>query len=198
MLNTDYYFPTPIWWTDTEADTDVLKQLCKEMQSADPEGRHLSNRNGWQSADITVGEYDATDTFSKFVVKSAIKCLEDYGYNTEITQLQMANMWFSVNKEGGYNQTHAHSGSAISGTYYISVPENAGEITFYRNPYEEHLIYGLAPIKNVTEVSAATCRYPPKKGRLILFPSYLLHSVMPSFSSEERISLSFNLGIKNV
>jgi len=35
----------------------------------------------------------------------------------------------------------------------------------------------------------------PVEGGLVLFPSYLDHSVNPNLSSEERIVISFNLNI---
>ena len=34
---------------------------------------------------------------------------------------------------------------------------------------------------------------PPNKQELLIFPSWLKHSVMPNLSDEERITISFNL-----
>jgi len=47
-----------------------------------------------------------------------------------------------------------------------------------------------------TPLSGVTARYPPKANRLIMFPSYVPHGVLPSGSQEDRISLSFNIRIE--
>jgi len=195
-MNTDYYFPTPIWWIDTAIDVNALHNLCLDLRKTD-NGRAMSNFGGWQSNDILLGDYAITDSFAKIVEEYAIKCVDDYGFANG-TYLKMQNMWLSANSNGAFNQIHNHAGSFVSGTFYIKVPKGAGEITFYRNHFEEYAITGAAPIAQHTAISGSTCRYEPRQGRLILFPGYLQHAVMPTAGDDERISLSFNLGVANV
>jgi uncharacterized protein (TIGR02466 family) len=38
--------------------------------------------------------------------------------------------------------------------------------------------------------------YKPTAGRMLLFPSWLDHGVEPNLSDEERVCLSFNLGVQ--
>jgi uncharacterized protein (TIGR02466 family) len=195
-MNTDYYFPTPIWWTDTTVDLESLYSFYQGLRERDS-GRDMSNFGGWQSHDILEHDYHITDDFIKIVEEYSAKCINDYGFlNT--TSLKMTNLWISANSNGGFNQIHNHAGAFISGTFYIKVPKNAGEIVFYKNHYEEYATTGVAPIVQHTAISASTCRYEPREGRLILFPGYLQHAVMPTQGDDERISLSFNMRIENV
>lgn len=195
-MNTDYYFPTPIWWQDTPINLDPLRALCSKIKETD-KGRQMSNFGGWQSNDILVGDHTATDEFCKFVEAQSIKCIQDFGYAPS-TQLKVSNLWFSSNNDNAFNQVHNHAGAFISGTFYIDVPQSSGEIVFYRNSHEEYIISGAAPIVQHTAISGATCRYEPREARLVMFPGFLQHAVMPTPSKEDRVSMSFNMRIVNV
>lgn len=105
--------------------------------------------------------------------------------------------WIVSQKENEYNPIHAHSRSEISGVIYIKTPdvtgrrkikskeghrENDGDILF---PYsssdreEDILSNGVIQIK-------------PEKGLMLIFPSWLLHTVYPFVGKGERRSISFN------
>ena len=50
-------------------------------------------------------------------------------------------------------------------------------------------------LKNFTELSAAVTSLEPKEGDLLIFPSYLYHSVSENLSDNDRIIISFNVDI---
>ena len=199
-MHLDRYFPTPIWWMDTELDLTKLLELYKFLEDDDPEGRALSNFGGWQSIDFLPSDFEASKEFAYMVEHYANDCLQDYGLNTERFQPKINNMWFSNNKGGDFNQVHIHGGCFIAGTFYIKVPKmknGDGEIIFYRNHFEEHFLASVTgQYDNYTPLSGVTARYPPKANRLIMFPSYVPHGVLPSGSTEDRISLSFNIRVE--
>lgn len=195
-MNTDYYFPTPIWWQDTNVDLQPLHELYSSLRKTDV-GRQLSNYGGWQSNDILPNDNVETTEFVKYVETHSSKCIDDYGFAPN-TKLELMNMWFSSNSNHGFNQVHNHAGAFLSGTFYLQVPKDAGEIVFYKNAYEEYITTGAAPIVQHTAISGSTCRYEARTGRVIMFPGYLQHAVMPTEGSDERVSLSFNMRIVNV
>tara|TARA_B110000503_G_C7150581_1_gene414967 strand:+ start:2273 stop:2866 length:594 start_codon:yes stop_codon:yes gene_type:complete len=197
-MNIDYYFPTPVWWNDTTLDNMPLLSLCNTFKKEDPKGRDLSNRGGWQSKDFDTSEYQEFNEFNSLVNTSSLQCLNDFGYVHGAYKLELSNMWFNINTREDTNQTHIHTGSFISGVYYLQATMNHGEIVFYRNFNEDYIISSAAKIDHHTPISGATCRYPSKTGRLLLFPSWMAHGVMPSNTDEERISLAFNMRIVNV
>jgi len=197
-MNTDFYFPTPIWWLDTDIDNAPIAQLCNNLRAEDLEGRQISNNGGWQSKDFKLQEHDEFTNFVDTVTDMSLSCLKDYGFVDGAYKLEMLNGWFNVNQKGNSNQIHTHSGSFISGTYYVQAEQDQSELIFYKNFTEDFIISSAGQIENYTGISGATCRYPPRTGRLILFPSYVPHGVMPSTSDNERISLAFNMRMVNV
>jgi hypothetical protein len=89
-------------------------------------------------------------------------------------------VWTSVHLNGSLHDPHHHKNSAISGVIYVTVPSGSGDIVFY-DPRGSLPPFGK------------TLRLQPSPGTLVLFPSWLVHSVQPTLSSKPRISLSFNL-----
>ena len=113
-----------------------------------------------------------------------------------------ANMWANVNRSGHGNEFHSHPGSFWSGVYYVddggshADPSLGGELEFMdpRGPgpamYAPHLAFGAAGLS-----VGANETIPPKAGRLVLFPAWLLHQVRPYRGTAERISIAFNLSL---
>lgn len=197
-MNLDYYFPTPIWWEDTNIDNSVLESLCYKLRDEDPKGRSISNNGGWQSKDFKFDTYSELENLSTTILNMSAQCIDDYGFYKDSYMFEGLNMWFNINNVGDSNQIHTHSGSFISGVYYVKADKNQSEIVFYKNFTEDHIIASAGDVERYTPISGATCRYPPRPGRLILFPSYVPHGVMPSTVDADRISIAFNLRIKNV
>ena len=101
------------------------------------------------------------------------------------TQLQLDNMWFNINGPGNWNVCHTHPHSFYSGVMWILAPEDSGDLVF-RSPHE-HELYGYRDSMHTI---------PPETGRVVMFPSHLLHMVTPNKSVEDRYSISFNLNLK--
>jgi len=90
-------------------------------------------------------------------------------------------MWAGIHEGCVSHVAHYHPDSAISGTYYVAVPENSGELIL-SDPRGLLPPFGRSHIHN------------PKAGEVILFPSWLRHEVSPSCSVKSpRIALSFNV-----
>lgn len=191
-MNLDYYFPTPVWWVDTGINNETILQYCYTAREKDPTGRSISNLGGWQSNDIN--PKDLPELYN-YIMVNANQCLHDYGYDSSTT-LEMGNMWVNINEKNHSNKTHIHHGSFISGVYYVKCNENSPQIVFYKNFSEDFIVTSASRVDRYTPISGSVCKYPPKEGRLILFPSYLPHSVEENETEEERISISFNIAIK--
>lgn len=111
------------------------------------------------------------------------------------------NMWANINRSGHANEFHSHPASYWSGVYYVDdggIAEDAslgGELEFMdpRGPlpamFAPHLAIAMAGGLS----AGATERIPPKAGRLVMFPSWMMHQVRPYRGTAERISIAFNL-----
>ena len=82
--------------------------------------------------------------------------------------------------------------------YFVSAPENCGDLIFYRNFNDQFIVESHAPVKEYTPLSGGMVKYKPKTGRLVIFPANLVHSVEAGDCDEDRISVAFNIGLVNV
>ena len=103
--------------------------------------------------------------------------------------LVITQSWLNKNPKGTSHHEHAHPNSLISGVWYPQVNEQTPPIHFTKPYYSSQI--ELAP-KQYNNYNSSTFLMPIDPGSLILFPSYLRHSVPPNQSDTERISISFN------
>ena len=160
---------------DLDKFKNIIQQYRQEHQSV-----QKSNMGGWQSQLFPPGELVPD------MVRSAV---ETYKRGTTLEQLgldlELVTYWFNVNPPGAYNSIHIHPGSILSGVFWVSCPENCGRLII-RHPNEMVNFY----------LGSDQFLIDPQEGLLVLFPSYLPHFVEPNQGSGDRISISFNLNIK--
>ena len=100
------------------------------------------------------------------------------------TKFSLHNLWFNSNTTGAWNTHHTHPHCFYSGVIWVKASHESGDLVLH-SPHA-HSLYGLD--HNVWNI-------PPEEGRVVLFPSNLLHNVNANTSENERISLSFNIAI---
>ena len=114
--------------------------------------------------------------------------------------------WANVNRYGDYHNLHNHPHSYLSGTYYVKVPVtetqvHAGGSRSDLNPGAISF-FDPRPQANMTAVDGdgqidPEHRILPEPGLILLWPSFLHHLVHPNLSEELRVSISFNVLLKN-
>ncbi len=110
--------------------------------------------------------------------------------------------WPNINKFGDYHNLHNHPHSWLSGTYYVSVP-NDDPIIGSRNDINPNDIsfFDPRPQANMTAIRKdkqvdPEFRHKPTSGELLMWPAFLHHLVHPNLCHEPRISISFNVVLK--
>ena len=118
-----------------------------------------------------------------------------------INKINLIKMWFVITNNLGVINKHSHFNSDLSGVLYLKVDNNnlnSGLIIF--NPLEEIDVYRYDSNFNKIEKSIFKGNnyiFKPKNNDLIVFNSYLEHSVENVGSkTHERVSLPFDLIIK--
>jgi hypothetical protein len=89
-----------------------------------------------------------------------------------------AGLWFNAMQPGHITLAHQHDDDdeLLSAVYYISAPENSGELSLrYKN---------------------FTTRVTPEAGMFVFFPADIRHAVSKNNSTEIRLSLGINIGPK--
>jgi uncharacterized protein (TIGR02466 family) len=197
------YFPSLIYQFDIP-DSDVLNQhllaSIRSVRESDEQGVSKSNLRelgGWHSKE----NLHKRSEFALIVnhINAACRLIEDdLSYHRDYT-IKIGTMWTIVNARGAVNLSHVHPGCLWSGVYYISAPLNCGKISF-SDPRTANVM--LKPVydsqckppkKTWTKVS-----FTPTAGRMLIFPSWLYHSVGPNLADAgedggERVIISFNL-----
>ena len=105
------------------------------------------------------------------------------------------NSWIVKHHPKDWAQDHMHENSLLSGVYYLDAPKDAGGIVFVKG-YNEQEIFPMAITPKVSEYNYVTSKqmtFKVNPGKLVIFPSNLMHSVEENKSNNDRYSLAFNL-----
>ena len=195
MNKPNLLFPTPIWTISLDNYNEINEEMysfIKAEQNKDQKGINKSNVKGWHSKDFDLKENEPRK-FIDFISPSIEQVMTDMNWEKEKQKIKISNMWAIVNKGGSTNLRHQHGNSTISGAYYVRAPEDCGEIVFYDPRPAPIYSYPKAISSNL--LNAQVNGISPKEGALVLFPSYVDHSVNENKSNEERIVISFNIKI---
>jgi len=98
--------------------------------------------------------------------------------------------WAVVYPGGGWQKPHIHDTGWLSGVYYVSAPKASGHNRrgglLVLGKFENEQPGTDPPPWGVRDIR-------PLPGRLVLFPSYIPHSTIPTNSSDQRICLAFDV-----
>ena len=96
-----------------------------------------------------------------------------------------------MNAPGRGHPKHAHPNSFLSGVYYVQTPSGADTINFHDPRVQPAII--RPPVTELVAANADQAVISVTDGTLLLFPSWLEHSVDVNASEGIRISASFNI-----
>ena len=115
---------------------------------------------------------------------------ETYALDTAHHPLRVKDCWVNVYADGDSQEIHVHPNSVISGIYYVAAPPGCGQ-TLFHSPFSEVMLD--PPTTGTNDVNTPMVGVTPRAGDMILFRSWLRHSVKPTPGKEERISIAFNM-----
>ena len=196
MNKPNLLFPTPIWTFSLDNYNKINEEMysfIKAEQVKDQKGINKSNVKGWHSKDFNMQENEPKN-FIKFILPAIEQVITDMNWEKQKQSININNMWAIINTGGSTNLRHQHGNSTISGAYYVRAPNNSGDIVFY-DPRPAP-VYTYPKALNPNLLNAQVNGISPKEGALVLFPSYLDHSVNENLSNKERIVISFNITIQ--
>ncbi|MDB4335712.1 2OG-Fe(II) oxygenase family protein [bacterium] len=193
MINAEMndLFSVPVAQCSLDINVKQMADECLEYSLVNP-SLSKSNVGGYQSNDISKIN---SSVFKEFFeqLKKEISRFENH---TKCPKTSDSYTWININGKKDYNVAHAHPKGIISGVFYVKVPENSGEIILQHPGLQVLESYWSSYYDEYTKYNSATWSFAPKENKLLLFPSWLLHSVEPNLSDEKRISISFNFNGK--
>jgi len=189
------FFSTPVWTSLITNYKDVNASILPyiyDLRKKDPVGLQRSNFKGWHS-----NNFDLVDIQPKNFIQSIQKPLQelfnDMEWDLTKQQVKITNMWSIINKKDASNGRHIHGNNYISAAYYVKAPKKCGNINFFDPRSAPTFNHPIA--KKPNKLNSNFHSIEPKEGLLVLFPSFLHHSVDANQSEEERIVISFNINL---
>ena len=181
-------FPSFVWKTrlGSEAGAMVRVAILDEVRAlragADPEaGQVWQSRHGLHR----VPALEPLVRHVRLGVEQVFEFLHVGNAPFEITAL-----WANVAAPGGTVRMHNHPNNFLSGVYYVQVQEGADTINFH-DPRPQTAVV-RPPVSELTAYNTDQVVVRVEDGVLLLFPSWLVHSVDENQSNRVRISVSFN------
>ncbi len=191
LEHSDVYslFPTLVWKTDLERAVyaPINAQVVPLLQTL-LNDRAIAEGESWQSA---VGLHKRIDlqqlvSVIEGTTRRILRFLHIASDGFEIT-----GCWASVNAPGASHRIHSHPNNYLSGVYYAQVQPGADTINFHDPRPQTALL--RPPITELTGQNTDQVVVSVATGTLLMFPSWLAHSVDANRSAKERISISFNV-----
>jgi tetratricopeptide (TPR) repeat protein len=160
----------------------------------DPPDR--TTRSGKQSGDLLdepLGPMGPWAECIRAAVKTYLTQLPrdaDHPYLARRPTRWRLSAWGVVLSRHGHQLPHTHPSGWVSGVYYVKVPEAMHDPARKREGWIE---FGRPDPRYTCVRNPRVKVIEPAEGLVLLFPSYLWHGTVPFDSSEERISIAFDV-----
>lgn len=206
-------FPIPLSVYNFKEDNhnlnlQLVDNILKE-KDLDPDGEDHSNMGGWHSKTNLETKYQSFVQLASIITKCGNQYCKTHGYKDGLI---CSDLWANINQSGDVNFMHHHGTTALSGVYYPIESivgkdwnfnysnenpikagtwnnKDGGSLVFQDPSYgmKVHLLKDKSSPYNIDFYHLY-----PTASVLVLFPTYLLHMVLPFKENKTRISVSFS------
>ena len=181
------FFPTLVYGKDVQLDNNKLAQDIINWSKQD-KGVFKTNHKGWHSTT----DMHKKPEYSPLVTELFRMQKETYDHEHIDRNAFLGNMWANINPPGGLNNPHLHPNSLFSGVYYVKSQPKSGRLKIYDPRSTSQMVMPIRKPGNPGRDMWRDATLDPVIGRIIMFPSWLWHSVEENQSDDIRISVSFN------
>lgn len=192
-MNLVSIYSTPLWqseYPEFEEHKELFLNAIKTYREENPpKETPRSNIAGYQSPDTLHFVPELRPLF-EYICQMAFKASADLDFID--CDIALTSAWLNVNDSRQcMNSEHVH-GEVFSGVFYLQAPEESGKLSIV-NPGINRMWKGCALAMQKNQFTGESIRIEPVEGNILLFPSYVPHSVETNNHDEERISISFNI-----
>ena len=183
-------FPTLVW--KVELRTQLREAINAKAFAALSHMRRdlppLAPGAGWQSSQMLheLDDFQDLVTCVRHTVSGILRFLQ-IGYDA----FEITACWATILARGAEHKVHYHPNNFLSGVYYVRTHAGADTINFHDPRNQTGVI--RPPVVQLTAENTDQVVVRVKDGTLLVFPSWLKHSVDANTSEAERISISFNV-----
>jgi uncharacterized protein (TIGR02466 family) len=183
-------FPTLVWKILLEAElrSAIDVKILAALEGIRRGLPRLGAGQGWQSEQTLHAREEFLDLAACVgnATRSVLRFLRIGSQAVEIT-----GCWATVLARGAAHKAHSHPNNFLSGVYYVRTRPGSDAINFHDPRTQAGVI--RPPVVELTAENTDQVVVRVTNGTLLVFPSYLEHSVDANVNEEERISVSFNV-----
>ena len=183
-------FPTFVWKIQltSEFRQRVNSNILQLIDQIKPDLAEIPPGGLWQSGQDLHNREQMMDLISCIdsTAQTVLRFLKVAHNGIEIT-----GCWANINASGASHIIHSHPNNFLSGIYYVRTHPGADSVNFHDPRSQTGII--RPPVTELTSQNTDQVVVTVSDGMLLMFPSYLAHSVAPNESDNLRISISFNM-----
>lgn len=180
----NYNIEKNLWFADQIFNTQIDESFCDLLiEKID------QDKNGWEKGlknvkALTTGwnglsKYNELEEISTLCCETLLPTIGN-SMNWQYNNWSTSSAWVNFYQEGDSTDLHNHRGNDFCAVLILKPGE--GDLLFHNSKFVERQLKAFEQVEDQ--------RINEKKGTLILFPSYLYHSVTEC--KTERISVAFN------
>jgi len=187
-------FPTLLWKSQLSPETyePLNRRIMAKLDELTASEPPLKPRGMWQT-DQRFNEIEGMEDLDRIMRGTAKASLDSL--KVRYDDFAITGCWANITAPGAPHKIHTHPNNYLSGVYYVKTQPKANGIVFH-DPRPQVTVISPPPLE-LGPTNAGMLRVQADTGCLILFPSWLEHSVDTNLSNENRISIAFNVMFKD-
>jgi Flp pilus assembly protein TadD len=186
---------TPLGYVNAEAFEAAIAGEITRNPTLKLDPIDTATRGGFQTS-LFPQPGDRATVILLSLIRSAIDAFEaslptglDHPFVEKRPKRARLESWAVVYPSDGRQTSHIHPDGWLSGVYYVSAPKTSCD-----DQRSGCLVLGALDLKGLSvDPPWGTRDVHPAPGRLILFPSYIPHAVIPTQSADARICIAFDV-----
>jgi uncharacterized protein (TIGR02466 family) len=187
-MDIQHIFTTPIVIDWLSIDNKILEDFCRKSIASSPDFYPTN-----QSSPMDLTSKELQPLLNELQIRLD-KIHLDLGFKSG-TRFKTVKAWANLNNSQLIDLPHCHPTSVFSAVYYVKgtgTPENGNIVLF--SPLDTLIQYAIPDTHKEFENLFNTwhCTVPPDTGKLLVFPSWIRHSVSANKLLADRISIAFD------
>ncbi len=183
-------FPTCVWKIQLRSafHQSLNSNILQLINQINPDLAKISPGGSWQSGQ-DLHKHEQLEDLVSYIDSTAQTVLRflKVGDNA----IEITACWANINASRTAHAIHSHPNNFLSGIYYVQTHPGADSVNFHDPRPQAGII--RPPVTELTSQNTDQVVLTVSDGMLLMFPSYLAHSVAANDSDKLRISISFNL-----
>ena len=197
----------PFFANITLADdvTNALIKMTDKIIDDKKSESHGQNLAGVIDKELRIYKSDMNEFGVDQMMESCLRsfvlhCAKQHGFfeETHTFQSMINSAWIVSQYANEYNPAHNHTGCDISAVIYLKCPDVKGRRNLeskkgkHDNDGDISFVHSATGNRNFDVFEKGVINMTPVPGLLVMFPSYLIHTVYPFIGEGERRCLPFN------